>query len=62
VLKRKSIFADEIVNRNSLHIRLLPETEEDSVRAKLVDYTGKSGREASLWKRELKAGSMVLGK
>jgi hypothetical protein len=62
LLKRKSILADEIANRNSLHISLLPETEEDSVRAKLVDYTGKSGREESLRKRELKAGSMVLGK
>jgi hypothetical protein len=55
-------LADEIANRNGLHINLLPETEEDLVRAKLVDYKGKSGREASLRRRELKAGSMVLGK
>jgi coiled-coil domain-containing protein 130 len=62
VLKRKSILADEIANRNGLHINLLPETEEDLVRAKLVDYKGKSGREASLRRRELKAGSLVPGK
>ena len=62
VLKRKSILAEEIRKRNGLHISLLPETEEDLVRAKLVDYDGKTGREASLRRRELKAGSMVLGK
>lgn len=62
VLKRKSMLTDEIRNRNGLHIDLLPERDEDTIRAKMVEYDGKGGREASLRRRELRSGSMVLGK
>ena len=62
ILKRKSMLTEEIRTRNGLHIDLLPETDEDTIRAKMVEYDGKSGREASLRRRELKSGSMVPGK
>jgi coiled-coil domain-containing protein 130 len=62
VLKRKSMLTEEIRSRNGLHIDLLPEAEEDTLRAKAVEYEGKSGREASLRRREVKSGAMVLGR
>ena len=62
VLKRKSMLTEEIRTRNGLHIDLLPEADEDTIRAKMVQYDGKSGREASLRWRELKSGSIIQGK
>jgi coiled-coil domain-containing protein 130 len=62
VLKAKSMLTEDIRNRNGLHIELLPEAEEDGIRAKLIDYDGREGREAALRRRELKTGSLVLGK
>ena len=62
VLKAKSMLAEDIRNRNGLHITLLPEAEEDNVKAKMIEYDGREGREAALRRRELKTGSLVLGK
>jgi coiled-coil domain-containing protein 130 len=62
VLKGKSMLAEDIRNRNSLHIALLPEAEEDTVKAKMIEYDGREGRETALRRRELKTGSLVLGK
>jgi coiled-coil domain-containing protein 130 len=62
VLKQKAKLSEEIRTRNGLHIDLLPEAEEDAIKAKMIEYTGKEGREASLRQRELKTGSLVLGK
>ena len=62
VLKAKSMLAEDIRNRNGLHITLLPEAEEDTVKAKMIEYDGREGREAALRRRELKTGSLVLGK
>jgi len=60
--KAKSILSEDIRTRNGLHIDLLPESVDDVVRAKMVEFQGKGGREAEIWKRELKTGSLVLGK
>lgn len=62
VLKAKSMLAEDIRNRNGLHITLLPEAEEDTAKAKMIEYDGREGREADLRRRELKSGSLVLGK
>lgn len=62
VLTAKSMLAEDIRNRNGLHITLLPEAEEDTVKAKMIEYDGQEGREAALRRRELKTGSFVLGK
>lgn len=62
VLKAKSMLTEDIRNRNGLHIDLLPEAEEDTIRANLIDYDGREGREAALRRRELRTGSLVLGK
>jgi coiled-coil domain-containing protein 130 len=56
VLKAKSLLADEIRNRNGLHIELLPESEEDAIRAKMIEFQGRSDREDALRKRELRLG------
>jgi hypothetical protein len=62
VLKAKAKATEEIRSRSGLHIDLLPETEDDTVRAKLIEYDGQSAREAELRRRELKTGALVLGK
>jgi coiled-coil domain-containing protein 130 len=61
-LKAKAKLTEDIRNRSGLHIDLLPEAEEDTVKAQMVDYDGPEGREAALRRRELKTGSLVLGK
>lgn len=61
VIKAKATLAEDIRTRNGLHIDLLPESEEDNILAKMVDYKGNSGREADLRRRELKTSS-ILGK
>jgi len=62
VIKAKKQLTEDIRARNGLHIELLPETEEDTVTAKMIEYDGREGREAALRRRELKTGSLVLGK
>jgi len=62
VLKAKKQLTEDIRTRNGLHIELLPEAEEDTVKAKMIEYDGREGREAALRRRELKTGSLVLGK
>lgn len=62
VLKAKAKLTEDIRDRSGLHIDLLPETEEDTIKAQMVDYDGPEGREAALRRRELKNGSLVLGK
>ena len=62
VRKAKSILAEEIRTRNGLHIDLLPEADEDAVKAKMIDFQGRGGREAEIRRRELKSGAIVLGK
>jgi coiled-coil domain-containing protein 130 len=62
VLKAKAKLTEDIRNRSGLHIDLLPEAEEDTVKAQMVEYDGPEGREAALRRRELKNGSLVLGK
>lgn len=53
---------EEIRTRSGLHIELLPETEEDGVKAKLVEFEGRQARENELRLREVRMGGMVLGK
>lgn len=62
VLKAKKQLTEDIRTRNGLHIDLLPEAEEDTIKAKMIEYDGREGREAALRRRELKTGSLVLGK
>ena len=62
LLKAKSTLTEDIRKRNGLHIELLPEAEVDAVQAKKIEYEGPEGREAALRRRELKTGSLVLGK
>ena len=62
VLKAKKVATEEIRTRSGLHIELLPETEEDSVKAKLVEFEGKQARENELRLREVRMGGLVLGK
>src|ERR1700737_1581742 len=62
VRKAKSILTEDIRNRNGLHIELLPESEEDILKAKMIEYDGQEGREAALRRRELKTGALILGK
>lgn len=62
VLKAKKQLTEDIRTQNGLHIDLLPEAEEDTVKAKMIEYDGREGREAALRRRELKTGSLVLGK
>jgi coiled-coil domain-containing protein 130 len=62
VRKAKSILAEEIRTRNGLHIDLLPESEDDAIRAKMIEFQGNGLKEAEIRKRELKTGSFVLGK
>ena len=61
VLKAKKQLTEDIRTRNGLHIELLPEAEEDTIKAKMIEYEGREGREAALRRRELKTGSL-LGK
>ena len=60
--KAKSILSEEIRTRNGLHIDLLPESADDTLQAKMIEFQGKAGREAEIRRRELKTGSLVLGK
>jgi len=62
VRKATSALTEQIRNRSGLHIELLPEAEEDGLRAKMIEYDGGLGREAALRRRELKTGALVLGK
>jgi coiled-coil domain-containing protein 130 len=62
VLKAKSLLTEQIRDRSGLHIELLPESEEDSFKAKMIEYDRGESREAELRRRELKTGSLVLGK
>ena len=62
VLKAKKQATEEIRTRNGLHIELLPEAEEDTIKAQMIEYEGREGREAALRRRELKTGPLVLGK
>jgi coiled-coil domain-containing protein 130 len=62
VLKAKSMLTEQIRDRNGLHIRLLPESEEDTLKARMIEYDGHQGREAALRRRELKTSALVLGK
>jgi coiled-coil domain-containing protein 130 len=62
VIRAKKQLSEDIRNRNGLHIELLPEEEEDTVKAKMIEYDGREGREAALRRRELKTGSLMLGK
>jgi hypothetical protein len=56
------VATEDIRTRSGLHIELLPEAEEDGVRAKLVEFEGRQGRENELRLREVRMGGMVLGK
>jgi coiled-coil domain-containing protein 130 len=58
----KKAATEEIRTRSGLHIDLLPETEEDGLKASMVEYDGPGGRENELRMRELKMGGLVLGK
>lgn len=62
VRKATSALTEQIRNRSGLHIELLPEAEEDGLRARMIEYDGGLGREAALRRRELKTGALVLGK
>ena len=62
VIKAKKQLTEDIRTRNGLHIELLPEAEEDTIKAKMIEYDGREGREAALRRRELKTGSLLLGK
>lgn len=62
VLKAKKALTEQIRDRNALHIELLPEAEDDTTKARLIEYEGKGEKEASLRQREFRTGSIVLGK
>ena len=62
VLKAKKVATEEIRTRSGLHIELLPETEEDGVKARLVEFEGKQAKENELRLREVRMGGLVLGK
>jgi len=62
VRKATSALTEQIRNRSGLHIELLPEPEEDGLKARMTEYDGGVRWETALRRRELKTGTLVLGK
>lgn len=62
VIKAKSLATEAIRDRSGLHIELLPESQDDEINARMIEYEGREGREAELRRREVKTGAILLGK
>jgi coiled-coil domain-containing protein 130 len=62
VIKAKSLATEAIRDRSGLHIELLPESKDDEVKAMMIEYDGREGREAVLRRREAKTGALISGK